>query len=186
MLATRPDNYRRGPKPTPLTLPQVVGISHQVANGMEFITSNRLVHRDLATRNCLVTSKLDIKITSVGLSKDTYSAEYFSYRNRDIPIRWAPYEAVIEDEWSMKSDVYSFGMLIWEIIMQAELPFVDKSDDMVMRLLQKHELPLLPPQGISNQLKELMKVCWSVSAKDRPTFTDICNRLSQVLVDSQV
>jgi serine/threonine protein kinase len=66
---------RRGPKPTALTFPQIIGISQQIAFGMEYLTSNRFVHKDLATRNCLITSKLDIKISSTSLSKDTYSVE---------------------------------------------------------------------------------------------------------------
>lgn len=75
LLATRDGQSRKGPKPTPLTLPQMMGISHQIATAMEYLTNNRLVHKDLAARNCLITSKLDIKITSTSLSKDTYSAE---------------------------------------------------------------------------------------------------------------
>ena len=77
LLATREDQTsRRGPKPTPLTLPQVIGISQQIGGAMEYLTNNRFVHKDLATRNCLITSKLDIKISSTSLSKDTYSAEF--------------------------------------------------------------------------------------------------------------
>ena len=76
LLATRDDQTsRRGPKPTPLALPQIIGISQQIAIAMEYLTNNRFVHKDLATRNCLITSKLDIKISSTSLSKDTYSSE---------------------------------------------------------------------------------------------------------------
>ena len=75
LLATRDDQSRKGPKPTPLTLPQMIGISHQIASAMEYLVNSRLVHKDLAARNCLITSKMDIKITSTSLSRDTYSSE---------------------------------------------------------------------------------------------------------------
>jgi len=115
-----------------------------------------------------------------------YFDRYFNYQNRDIPIRWAPHEAVIEDEWSAKSDVYSFGVLIWEICSQAELPFSDKNDATIVRLLHKNELKLDPPKAIPNLLRDLLITCWSTSPKDRPTFTDVCHSLNQVLLNIHI
>jgi PTK7 protein tyrosine kinase 7 len=110
-----------------------------------------------------------------------YNDRYFNYQNRDLPIRWAPHEAVIEDEWSAKSDVYSFAVIVWEICFQAELPFSQMNDLSVIRLLEKNQLKLEAPEAIPNILRDLLIKCWSTSPKDRPTFTDIYHTLNKAL-----
>ena len=49
----------------------------QVAEGMVYISSKHLVHRDLATRNCLVATGLVVKIADFGMSRDVYSSDYY-------------------------------------------------------------------------------------------------------------
>lgn len=111
---------------------------------------------------------------------------YYNYQNRDIPLRWCPHEAVIEDEWSAKSDVYAFGVTVREICTQAELPFHDKTDSLVIRLLQKNELRLEMPENIPIPLKELLLSCWNTSPKDRPTFSDVCHILNKILLNLNI
>lgn len=70
LLATQKDSPApQGNRPPALTTAQCMGICHQVALAMDYLSNHRFVHKDLATRNCLVTSKLDIKISSPSLSK---------------------------------------------------------------------------------------------------------------------
>lgn len=57
-----------------------------------------------------------------------------------IPLRWLPYEAVYEDEYSTKSDVYAFGVLIWEIFAQGELPFSKINDNSFLNKLKEKKL----------------------------------------------
>ncbi|XP_035226737.1 inactive tyrosine-protein kinase 7-like isoform X2 [Stegodyphus dumicola] len=186
LLATRRDNSRKGPRPPPLNVPQILGICHQVATGMEYLSNQRFTHKDLATRNCLVTSRLNIKISFPSLSRDTYAEEYFMYRNRTLPIRWAPAEAILEDEWSTKSDVWSFAVLVWELFTQADLPFSEHSDEIVLKLLNSGELRWKPPSGAPSSLCSLLLTCWSSCARDRPTFTDVVLKIGQVTVDSHL
>ena len=45
----------------------------QVALGMEHLSNNRFVHKDLAARNCLVSAQRQVKVSALGLSKDVYN-----------------------------------------------------------------------------------------------------------------
>ena len=54
-----------------------VHYSVQVAEGMVYISSKHLIHRDLATRNCLVATGLVVKIADFGMSRDMYSSDYY-------------------------------------------------------------------------------------------------------------
>ncbi|XP_076306056.1 inactive tyrosine-protein kinase 7-like isoform X2 [Tachypleus tridentatus] len=183
LLATRKDTTRKSPKPPPLTTCQNISICHQVALGMENLANHRFVHKDLAARNCLITSKLGVKISSPSLSKDTYAQEYSYFQFKNIPLRWAPAEAVLEDEWSTKSDVWSFAVFTWEVFMQAELPFSNKGDEEVLQFLKNHELQWNPPDGAPQQLSNLLLSCWNKSPKDRPTFSEIAVKIAEIKID---
>ena len=60
-----------------LELRDLYRISVQIADGMEYLNSQHFVHRDLATRNCLVGENLIVKIGDFGMSRDVYSTDYY-------------------------------------------------------------------------------------------------------------
>ncbi|CAJ0950228.1 unnamed protein product [Ranitomeya imitator] len=60
-----------------LGLSQMLHIATQIASGMVYLASQHFVHRDLATRNCLVGANLLVKIGDFGMSRDVYSTDYY-------------------------------------------------------------------------------------------------------------
>lgn len=60
-----------------LTQSQMLHIAQQIAAGMVYLASQHFVHRDLATRNCLVGENLLVKIGDFGMSRDVYSTDYY-------------------------------------------------------------------------------------------------------------
>ncbi|KAL1233734.1 Inactive tyrosine-protein kinase [Trichinella spiralis] len=171
--------------PPPLTRSQIFSIVYQVAEAMQHISDRRFVHKDLAARNVLLSSKYFVKVTHLSLSNDQFLAEYYTYRNLVLPLRWMPDEALFDDDWSVKSDVWSFGVFIWELLTMGELPYQSCSNDDVIEYLKCRQLKLTLPGGpVPSILRKLIADCMAVNPKDRPLFSEIRERLAMLSLSS--
>ncbi|KAL1124689.1 hypothetical protein AAG570_001313 [Ranatra chinensis] len=180
LMATKKERKDK-PKPPELTLKVILSFVHQLALGMECISNHRLVHKDLAARNCLVSSDLNLKISLSALAKDTYNKEYFMYRNKYLPIRWLPYEVISEDDYSCKSDVYSFAATSWEIFMGGELPFTSQSDEEVLNMLESGTVTWTHPKSSPEDMNTLLDKCWSSNPSERPNFSYIALKIGDLM-----
>ncbi len=71
-------------------------MSVQISSGMKYLASLNFVHRDLATRNCLLDRHLTIKISDFGMSRNLYSSDYYRIQGRAVlPIRWMAWESIL-------------------------------------------------------------------------------------------
>lgn len=68
--------------PPKLTSVQCLTIAQQIAKGMDYLSTARMVHKDLAARNCVVTSKLVAKVGLARLTREPYSQEYCKHMNQ--------------------------------------------------------------------------------------------------------
>lgn len=63
---------------------------------MRFLAGLNFVHRDLATRNCLVGEGFTVKVADFGMSRHLYAADYYRVRGRALlPIRWMAWECIL-------------------------------------------------------------------------------------------
>ncbi|CAK1595129.1 unnamed protein product [Parnassius mnemosyne] len=145
------------------------------------LAAKRLTHRDIAARNCVITSQLHLKLSFPALTRGPNSHEYYKLHDQVIPLRWLPSEAVLEGDYSTKSDVYMFAATVWEIYTKAELPFAKLNDNSVLERLKTGKQEWVTPSSMPERLASLLKRCWSHSPADRPQFTEICEEVSAVL-----
>ncbi|XP_059869328.1 muscle, skeletal receptor tyrosine-protein kinase isoform X5 [Delphinus delphis] len=173
-----PSDLTRGaqassPGPPPLSCAEQLCIARQVAAGMAYLSERKFVHRDLATRNCLVGENMVVKIADFGLSRNIYSADYYKANENDaIPIRWMPPESIFYNRYTTESDVWAYGVLLWEIFSYGLQPYYGMAHEEVICYVRDGNI-LSCPENCPLELYNLMRLCWSELPADRPSFTSI-------------
>ncbi|KAJ0173969.1 hypothetical protein K1T71_010115 [Dendrolimus kikuchii] len=167
-----------------LTIQDLLSFCRQIAMGMEFLASNKVVHRDLAARNILITGDRTLKIADFGLSRDVYEENQYKQKgNGKLPVKWMALESLTRKIYTTQSDVWSFGIVIWEVVTVGGSPYPQVPVSRLVRLLTAgYRMP--QPVNCSKELYELMSSCWRAHPRDRPTFSELHQRLDDLLNDA--
>lgn len=169
---------------------RLLSLALDVCMALEAMGSLRMLHLDVAARNCLLKEDeggLRALLSDFGLARvgEVYLIQGGDYVSK----RWAAPETMRVSpppEATAKSDVWSFGVLLWELWARASLPYPDLADTqgLLVRLYEGYRME--PPKHFpsSQSLRSLLRSTWAEDPSKRPTFTQIKLILSDIIKDT--
>mmetsp|Transcript_13187 Transcript_13187/g.37210 ORF Transcript_13187/g.37210 Transcript_13187/m.37210 type:complete len:539 (+) Transcript_13187:60-1676(+) len=159
----------------------ILKMALDIARGIKYLHEKvNIIQRDIKGRNVLVDENLNAKISDFGLSR---------IKNEDdagltacgTPAWTAP-EVVRMEDYTEKVDVYSFGVVLWELFMREE-PYAGEGGIQIAYAAAEQGLRPKVPRHAPERYANLMKECWADSPHDRPNFSEILERLFQMMKD---
>ncbi|KAK9818084.1 hypothetical protein WJX72_006882 [[Myrmecia] bisecta] len=148
--------YQRGAK-----------IALDIAKGMHFLHSHRVIHLDMKSPNILLARDGTAKIADVGLSRVLNSRSHATEVGAGT-FHWMAPEVLMHGRCTEKADVFSFGVILWEII-RGEVP--------TRGLMTDVRVPEECPADIAN----LMQACLNPDSTMRPSAKEIIECISRNL-----
>uniref|UniRef100_A0A672GNI3 non-specific protein-tyrosine kinase n=1 Tax=Salarias fasciatus TaxID=181472 RepID=A0A672GNI3_SALFA len=162
-----------------LTNTTLVLFSVQICKALVYLEGVNMVHRDIAVRNVLVASPECVKLGDFGLSRYIEDEEYYKASVTRLPIKWMAPESINFRRFTSASDVWMFAVCVWEIMSRGQQPFFWlENRDVINQLEQGIRLP--KPDNCPPALYSLMTRCWSYDPRERPTFTELVVKISDV------
>ncbi|XP_061608987.1 protein tyrosine kinase 2 beta, b isoform X4 [Phyllopteryx taeniolatus] len=162
-----------------LTDVTLVLFSLQICKALVFLEGVNMVHRDIAVRNVLVAGPDCVKLGDFGLSRYIEDEEYYKASVTRLPIKWMAPESINFRRFTSASDVWMFAVCVWEILSRGQQPFFWlENRDVINQLEQGIRLP--KPDDCPPALYSLMTRCWSYDPRERPNFTELVVKISDV------
>ncbi|KAG0239179.1 hypothetical protein BGW41_007870 [Actinomortierella wolfii] len=150
-------------------------IAREIARGLAYIHSMKVLHLDLKSDNVLLTNHLEVRLCDFGLSaiKTTSSASRLTESLKGT-VRWmAPELFTKRPEYTTKSDVYALGMVMWEMAANKTRPFAEhRNNAMVVLLVERGEREDLP-NDTPTEYRRWVERCWRQNPQERPEAIEL-------------
>ncbi|KFM23989.1 Putative serine/threonine-protein kinase/receptor R831 [Auxenochlorella protothecoides] len=91
------------------------GVALDVAQGLDYLHAQKVVHLDLKSANILLSRLGTAKIADVGFAR-VLQKSYLSVLSGLGTLAWSAPEVLAGRRCTEKADIYSYGVLLWEIV----------------------------------------------------------------------
>ncbi|KAM7373802.1 hypothetical protein PAMP_006505 [Pampus punctatissimus] len=177
-----PGQKQLGVQRDSLSVGDLMRFSYQVAQGLDFLSTQNCIHRDVAARNVLLTDHRVAKICDFGLARDIRNDDnYIVQGNARLPVKWMAPESIFQCIYTVQSDVWSYGVLLWEIFSLGKSPYPNIAVDTNFYKMIKDGRHMDQPDFAPAEMYQLMTLCWSLEPTDRPTFKMIGQLINRLL-----
>ncbi|KAK0419261.1 hypothetical protein QR680_014047 [Steinernema hermaphroditum] len=165
----------------------IIEICKQIGQGMNYLHSKNIIHRDLKSNNIFLTEDSSVKIGDFGLAtvKSRWSGAV-QHRQLTGSVLWMAPEVIrMKDAnpFSAFSDVYSYGIVLYELL-TLSLPYSHINDKdtiffMVGRGMLKPDMSKIRPDA-PKKLNNLVDQCIRFTREERKEFPQILPDLDRI------
>lgn len=166
----------------------------ETARGLEYLHTRTpaIIHRDCKSTNVLVTRNRTAKINDFGLArvrntKRSMIKSLVGTVNWQAVELWSP-----KPNYNEKVDVWSAAMTFWETLQwhqpEKKYPFQEMNEHQIY--LDVGHKKLRPStvsirRNYGGEIVDLLDEMWNHNAKERPTMTQVCQRLEELIVQKK-
>lgn len=149
----------------------------QIASGLEFLHSQNLLHRDVKSKNILLTGHNDVKIADFGVA-------------REIPIgapgkmsvfigspQYMSPEMLAKKPYDEKTDIWSLGCTCFEMG-TGDYAFKAETIQQIRELVENRQLPSMKNADYCDEIKQFIMWMLQKESVNRPTARQVVQALA--------
>lgn len=150
-------------------------IAADVAEGLVYLHSKGIIHRDMKTLNVLLDDHFRAKICDFGMVR-TRSAQQPMTGLIGTAHWMAPEVLMSTPTYDDKVDVYSFGIIFWELL-TGKVPYGEMTTANIAIFVVEQGLRPEIPENTPPKIRDLLTRCWNANPSRRPSMIDVLQEL---------
>lgn len=158
-------------------LEERLAIAIEIARGMEYLHSKKIIFRDLKPHNVGIDREGGLRLFDFGLARECPSG---MCPGKAGSRRYMAPETIADKFTCYASDVYSYGIALWELVGLVRPIHFENPDEFERAVCLDDFRPSV--EVIEDRsIRNLVERCWQKDIRQRPTFSTIIDSLQHIL-----
>lgn len=150
---------------------QIAVLVRETLKAIEFLHSNKIIHRDIKSDNILLSLDGQVKVIDFGFCAQLDNMDEKRRTFAGSPY-WLSPEIITRKAYDTKTDIWSLGILIIEMLEGAP-PYLNEAPLKAIYLIASRGKPAINQEKLSPELADFLDKCLNTDPEARATATEL-------------